>query len=365
MNVVFRFLLCASLCLIPFSNLEAQVVFKKLVFRKQWPLFPADMTKGVDLKVKSTTNKTIRKIIVGCYSVNAIGDVVLNKNGHYNRLFTISGPIKPKKSFHGWLLNEYWYGDDLYAIPYHLYVEYMDETSDEIEITEYNYHKYFPKNKWMKVYFPKNNNPGNNNNSDLTNNTFQQPTSEEGYNNIPMPVYNGDGTSYVRQIQNRTDQQMANLNNSIQQMTQNAIAQAQYNNNRGLTAMSELANWCAQFSQQNGRNPYEQEKDTWMQQHYPDVYPTYIQAKYGDYNTNNNTQGSESNKRFNDPTGNKVKCPYCTNGRILIENPVPSYGGINTNKGYCKECDKTYSKGYTHTHVDCHHCKGKGYRIVE
>lgn len=157
----------------------------------------------------------------------------------------------------------------------------------------------------------------------------------------PMPTYNGNGSAYVAQIQARTNQQMANLNNQVQQMTQNATAQVQNYNNRSLNAFTELGNWCTLFTRQYGREPYESEKDQWMQQHYPDVYPYYIQGKYG--GQNNNVSGNSESAAKENNSSSQGESIREKNKQYWEDRKIP------------KDCDRCRGTGI------CQTCNGNGY----
>ncbi len=177
----------------------------------------------------------------------------------------------------------------------------------------------------------------------------------------PMPRYNGNGSAYVAQIRTRTNQQMADLNNRVQQIKHDGITQFQNYSNRSLNATMELADWCAQFKNQNGREPYESEKDQWMQQHYPDVYPYYIQGKYGGGNSDSNAETENSGQKAKSTQSNSTRdCVYCNgSGRVVIEKSSLSFG-IGEKRKKCQECGAWIMSDEAHVHVDCNHCKGTG-----
>lgn len=399
--VVFSLLLITSL------SASAQIVVKKFEIKRQW-LMGDPNVKGVVMKFKNTSDKTIKKIFIDYVGVDPVSDAVYGWKGKMNQRVECTGPYKPHKTESGYVTDLFYTSTELKAFPHQLGIVYMDNTYDIIPITKTNLKSFFPKIKWMDVNYKNEvfdnsisyiNNliSGNEPIEEISNNGIEQPKEENsvlqalgagllaassaalsntgysgGYSSpqrTPMPTYNGNGSAYVAQIQARTNQQMANLNNQMQQMISSAGAQAKYDSERISQANIELLQWAGEFEKTNGRAPTELEKDQWMQQHYPQYYQSYITAKYGGNQINNNgdsnNSSNQSEKRFRDPTGDKMKCSYCDNGRILVEQSVPSYGGINADKGYCNECGKTYSKSYTHLHMDCSHCKGKGYTIYQ
>ena len=54
------------------------------------------------------------------------------------------------------------------------------------------------------------------------------------------------------------------------------------------------------------------------------------------------------------------KCPYCTNGRIVKETPIPYYGYEPRDKK-CEECGILYKSTTNHYHTDCDNCQGHGF----
>lgn len=159
--------------------------------------------------------------------------------------------------------------------------------------------------------------------------------------------------AYVRQVQSRADAIMNNGAANIQRMINNAGVAAQQQTNRSLQMVSNLANWEGQFTNQNGRPPYEAEKDNWVRQNYPDMYNAYIQAKY--------SQGAPVNNNTNTSSQSQRECPYCNNGRVLIENSnVPTFG-ISIRYVKCNECGQQYNAAAgVHLHQSCTHCGGTG-----
>lgn len=154
---------------------------------------------------------------------------------------------------------------------------------------------------------------------------------------------------YLRYVQSRADAIMMNGAANIQRMINNAGVVAQQQINRMQQMMGNMANWEYQFKEQNGRPPYEGEKDNWVRQNYPDMYNGYIQAKYSQ---------SVPNTDISTPSR---KCPYCNNGRVLNESSnVPSFG-ISIRYAQCNECGQQYNAAAgVHLHQSCTHCGGTG-----
>lgn len=187
------------------------------------------------------------------------------------------------------------------------------------------------------------------------------PSYQRIQRRTPMPVYTGNGSSYVAQIQARTNQQMADLNTRMQQMTQAGVAQLQQQSDRMLKALMELSDWKYAFKTQNGREPYEIEKDDWMRTHHPDLYQNYIMAKYsrnnmGSENHSDNTdahsQGEslkEKNKQYWEDRKNRP-CQMCVGKGGIPGQCFFCYKGFNNGKrcvtcrtspGVCEYCHGT------------------------
>lgn len=73
---------------------------------------------------------------------------------------------------------------------------------------------------------------------------------------------------------------MQNGINNIQQSVNNSVNALQQQMNQMQEALLQMNSWEYTFEQNNGRKPYEIEKDQWMQQKYPGLYNLYIQSKY-------------------------------------------------------------------------------------
>ena len=391
--VVFSLLLITSL------SASAQIVVKKFEIKRQW-LMGDPNVKGVVMKFKNTSDKTIKKIFIDYVGVDPVSDAVYGWKGKMNQRVECTGPYKPHKTESGYVTDLFYTSTELKAFPHQLGIVYMDNTYDIIPITKTNLKSFFPKIKWMDVNYKNEvfdnsisyiNNliSGNEPIEEISNNGIEQPKEENsvlqalgagllaassaalsntgysgGYSSpqrTPMPTYNGNGSAYVAQIQARTNQQMADLNNRVQQIKQDGITQFQDYSNRSLNATMELADWCAQFKNQNGREPYESEKDQWMQQHYPDVYPYYIQGKYGGGNSDSNAETENSGQKAKSTQSNSTRdCVYCNgSGRVVIEKPSLSFG-IGEKRKKCQECGAWIMSDEAHVHVDCNHCKGTG-----
>lgn len=160
--------------------------------------------------------------------------------------------------------------------------------------------------------------------------------------------------AYVRNFESRLNGIINNGFANIQQMQNNMMVAAQQRQQRYIQALGGLASWESAFASQNGRPPYESEKDQWMAQNYPDLYNDYIQAKYSQMGNLQNSNQQQSTSQRN--------CPYCANGRVLTESNNVSSFGINIRYVTCNECGQQYNAAAgVHLHQTCTHCKGTGY----
>ncbi len=104
-------------------------------------------------KTKNTSDKTIRKATIRYVLIDRVGDVWKNQNGYYDLWLLYTGPLKPKRSSGKYCWTYVSPRQDLAAFPRYVYVQYMDGTTDAIQITEANIKTYFPNLKWQNVSY--------------------------------------------------------------------------------------------------------------------------------------------------------------------------------------------------------------------
>ena len=177
-----------------------------------------------------------------------------------------------------------------------------------------------------------------------------------------MPQVNSYGAGSVAGAIASTDRIMANAQQNIQRIGQQAMNQVQQGVNRSQRALQEQFGWATNFNAQNGRYPTQLEQDEWMRQHYPDVYQVMIQARAAQTVREGSVDSGSSNESTGEKkVSNTYKCSYCNgSGRLLQEGDVLNFG-LSREKDYkCQECGNWKYKGMTHRHYDCSHCKGTG-----
>ena len=142
-------------------GVNAQVEFKKFVFKQDRPFGCCPGRKMTDTKFTVTSTKAIKTIKVSYVGVDQVGDAVcsdivggVNANVKHtkNKIINITGPFEPGKSYGRWASATFYYPTKLTAFPQRITVDYMDRSkSDTINITKDNIEQYFPKIKWMDV----------------------------------------------------------------------------------------------------------------------------------------------------------------------------------------------------------------------
>ena len=103
------------------------------------------------LKIKNASDKTIRKLFIRYVLIDRVGEVWYY-NGFHDLSSNYTGPLKPgrtTKQYHAFASPR----NDLAAFPRYVYVQYMDGTTDAIQITEANIKTYFPNLKWQNVCY--------------------------------------------------------------------------------------------------------------------------------------------------------------------------------------------------------------------
>lgn len=197
------------------------------------------------------------------------------------------------------------------------------------------------------------------------NNMGQSNNIKQGYNtSMQQPVYSGSSDyytspAYLVQVQARADQFMVNAQQQFQQIGEYSLKNFQRQMERGSKMYKDMADWSLRFLDQNGREPMEIEKYQWIQQNYPDMYASYLDAQAAIYERSIGINKSEKEATpMEEPISNTYDCSYCGgSGRILIENETLSFGLASEKEYRCTECNKWKYKGKTHQHIDCTHCK--------
>ena len=156
-RVVFAIaLMLAAVCL----PTDAQVVFYKFKFSKDSPFGVAPTRKGLDVKFKNTSGRTIKKVSILYSGVNDINEAVssdivggVNANAKHTkyRLQTLTGPIESGKTPKTWLSAVFWSRQKVKAFPQKVTVVYMDNSEDVIPITKENIKEVFPCLEWIDV----------------------------------------------------------------------------------------------------------------------------------------------------------------------------------------------------------------------
>lgn len=140
--------------LIMVMSADAQVVFEKFKFGKDSPFGMAPTRKMTDMKYNVTGTKQIKKLVVRYVAVDQVKDAVgctLSKAKKFQVVLT--GPFYPGKSYSRWASGTIWYPHKITAFPYRILVDYMDDSSESIDINKDNISKYFPKLQWIDVNF--------------------------------------------------------------------------------------------------------------------------------------------------------------------------------------------------------------------
>lgn len=133
---------------------DAQVVFTKFKFDKDSPFGMAPTRKMTDMKYTVNGTKKIKKLVVRYVAVDQVKDVVgctLSKMKKFQVVLT--GPFYPGKSYSRWASATIWYPHKITAFPYKILIDYMDESSETIDINKDNISKFFPKIPWIKVNY--------------------------------------------------------------------------------------------------------------------------------------------------------------------------------------------------------------------
>ncbi len=149
--------LMLSVLVVP-SN--AQVVFYKFKFTKDSPMGMAPTRKGLDMKIKNTSGRVIKKIIIDYSGVNDINEAVSSdivggvnanvKHTKYRRQ-SLTGPMQPGKTEKPWVSGAFWSRQRVQPFPQKVTVVYMDNSEDVIPITKENIKEVFPCLEWIDV----------------------------------------------------------------------------------------------------------------------------------------------------------------------------------------------------------------------
>ena len=155
-NLLFLVLLLMAFAM----PMNAQVVFYKFKFTKDSPFGVAPTRKGLDVKFKNTSGRTIKKVSILYSGVNDINEAVssdivggVNANVKHTkyRIQTLTGPIEPGKTPKTWISAAFWSRQRVQPFPQKVTVVYMDNSEDVIPITKENIKEVFPCLEWIDV----------------------------------------------------------------------------------------------------------------------------------------------------------------------------------------------------------------------
>ena len=141
-------------------NVDAQIEFPKFKFTKDSPFGCCPTRKALDLKVKNTSRKRIKKFSIHYSGVNEINEAIcsdivggVNANVKHTKYKVINytGPIEVGETQSSWTRGVFYSPVKVIAFPRSIDITYMDNTTDTIHITKDNIATYFPKIKWIDV----------------------------------------------------------------------------------------------------------------------------------------------------------------------------------------------------------------------
>ncbi|MBQ3769099.1 MAG: hypothetical protein II866_08910 [Prevotella sp.] len=163
-------ILLVALMVLGGMSANAQVVFTKFKFIKDSPFGAFPTRKATDAKFKVTGDKTIKTMKVLYSGVDQVNDAVCSnivgavnanvKHTKYN-YFMVTGPFEPGKTYSKWASGSFFYPTKVTAFPQEIYIDYMDKTSDTIQIVKDNISTFFPKIQWIDVDYEHGFQPSN------------------------------------------------------------------------------------------------------------------------------------------------------------------------------------------------------------
>lgn len=136
------------------TGLSAQVQFSK------FKLFTVNLYNfsqlDLEVRYKNLSKKTIKHVTVHFYCLNAVNERVVFGDINGNNIDVVhavkfTGPIASGKKDKGYFGVYFIPGKRPEPFPYRVYVDYMDGTTDRIDITEDNIKMYFPFLTWREV----------------------------------------------------------------------------------------------------------------------------------------------------------------------------------------------------------------------
>lgn len=165
-NLLFLVLLLMAFAM----PMNAQVVFYKFKFTKDSPFGVAPTRKGLDVKFKNTSGRTIKKVAIEYSGVNEINEAIcsdivggVNANVKHTkyRKQILTGPIEPGKTPKTWISAVFWTNQKVVAFPRKVEVIYMDNSMETIDITKENIKDVFPCLDWIEVDYVNGFQPSN------------------------------------------------------------------------------------------------------------------------------------------------------------------------------------------------------------
>jgi len=149
---------------------DAQIVFSKFKFTKDSPFGAFPTRKGLDVKFKNTSGKTIKKFAIHYSGVDEINEAVcseivgaVNANVKHTkfRVINFTGPFESGKSKSSWTSAVFYYKLKVKAFPQKVDIVYMDNTEETIEVTKDNIKDVFPCLDWIDVDYEHGFQPSN------------------------------------------------------------------------------------------------------------------------------------------------------------------------------------------------------------
>lgn len=153
-----KVLLIVAMCFICLLS-HGQIVVSQFKLGKDEPFGTFPGRKMLKTKFKVTSEQAIKYVKFHYYIVNNVGDVIsglergITEEGKEYikpKVFSITGPMEPGKSYSPWASGVVQTKQKITAIPYQIEIIYMgSDESEFIDINRDNYLQYFPKLKWI------------------------------------------------------------------------------------------------------------------------------------------------------------------------------------------------------------------------